>query len=122
MRRQLIWHIPHARGDDGSQGPVYYAEHDYSADALRLYARTAPGGGDLTVDIRDDGESIFTSNYATLNKGGNLEEHAEDYPSPSPMIEEGSVISFHIIRTGGAEDITAQLELVSLNDEDDESE
>jgi len=120
--RTLVWHIPQVRGDDGSQGPVYYAERGYSPNAVRLYARQAPGGGDLLVDVRDDGVSIFTGNYAALNKGGNLEEHAEDYPAAHPEIAEGSVISLHVIRTGGAEDITCQLEMDSLDDEESESE
>lgn len=122
MKRILVWHVPHARGDNASQGPVYYADHDYDPGTLRLYARLAPNGADLKVDIRDDGVSIMTSNYAALNKGGNLEEHAEDYPAAQPFIAEGSTISFHIISTGGAEDITGQLEMESLSDEDDASE
>ena len=124
MLRILVWHIPEGRVKAGtvSQGPVYYADHDYAPEALRLYAQRAPDGGDLKVDIRDDGVSIFTGNYAALNKGGNLEEHAEDFPSALPLIAEGSVISFHIINKAGAEDITGQLEMTSLNDEDDPSE
>ena len=122
MKRILVWHLPQVRGDNASQGPVFYADHDYDPGALRLYARLAPNGADLLVDIQDDGTSIFTSNYAALNKGGNLEENAEDYPNDQPMIQEGSTISFHIISTGGAEDITAQLEMESISDEDDPSE
>ena len=124
MKRYLIWHIPHglARGGDLSQGPVYYADHDYNPSAFRLYAQRAPDGGDLTVDVRDDGTSIFTGNYAALNKGGNLEEHAEDYPAAQPFIAEGSVISFHSVDKAGAEGITGQLEIESVSDEDDESE
>lgn len=121
MKRILTWHLPSFRGDDGSQGPVHYADHDYSPEAVRLYARQAPNGGDLKVDIRDDGVSVFTSNYAALNKGGNLEEHAEDYPEAQPFIAEGSAISLHVISSGGAEDITCQLEMDS-HDDDDESE
>ena len=122
MKRYLVWHVPQVRGDDGSQGPVFYADHDYTPGALRLYARLAPNGADLTVDIRADGASILTSRYATLNKGGNLEEHAEDYPSREPIIAEGSTISLHIISTGGAEDITGQLEMESISDSDDKNE
>ena len=121
-KRLLIWHVPRIRGDDGSQGPVFYADHDYDPGALRLYARLAPNGAALTVDIRKDGTSILTSRYAALNKGANLEEHAEDYPSNQPFIKEGSIISFHIISSGGAEDITGQLEMESVSDLDDKSE
>jgi hypothetical protein len=124
MKRYLVWHIPPglARSGDDSQGPVFYADHDYTPAAFRLYAGQAPASGDLTVDIRADGVSIFTSNYATLTKGETFEEQAEDYPDIQPIIEDGSVISFHIIDKAGAEGITGQLELESLNDEDDESE
>ena len=123
MKRILVWHLPSLRGDSGSQGPVFYADHDYTPGAVRLYARQATNGGELLVDIRTDGESIFTSNYAVLNEGANLEEHAEDYPSSEPLVSEGSVVSLHVIQSGGAEDITCSLELESLSDDDvDESE
>ena len=122
MRRYIVWHLPRVRGDDGSQGPVFYADHDYYLGALRLYARQAPDGDDLKVDIRDDGVTVLNSYYATLNKGDNLEENAEDYPVEMPRIEQGSVISFHIISTGGAEDITAQLEMESLDELDEDTE
>ena len=89
---------------------------------MRLHARLAPNGGDLTVDVRDDGESIFTSNYACLNKGGNLEENAEDYPQTASHIAEGSMVTFHIISTGGAEGITGSLEMYSVSDDDDDLE
>lgn len=122
-RRTLTWHVERIRGDDGSQGPVFYADHDYSPGAVRLYARQAPNAGDLKVDIRDDGASILTSQYAALNKGGNLEEHAEDYPQAQPFIGEGSALSLHIISSGGAEDISAHLEMETVSDDDeDESE
>ena len=78
---------------------------------------------DLKVDIRVDGVSILTSEYATLNKGGAVEEHAEDYANEHPHIGEGSVVSFHVIKTGGSDDFTCQLEMTSLNtDDEDESE
>lgn len=122
MKRILVWNLTSLRDGDEGQGPAYYAEHSYTPDACRLYARNPPNGGDLKVDIRDDGVSIFTGNYAVLNDGGNLEEHAEDYPVAHPAIEEGSVVTFHVIETNGAADITCQLELESISDEEDESE
>ena len=122
MQRILVWSVFQPHGHQVAQGPAYYAEHDYEPDACRLYARIAPSGGDLKVDIRADGVSIFTSNYAALNKGGNLEEHAEDYPTPAPLIAEGSVVTFHIIELNGAVEVTCQLEMDSLDDEESESE
>ena len=121
MKRYLVWHIDKIRADDGSQGPRFYADHDYTPGEVRLHARLAPAGGDLKVDIRVDGVSIFTSNFATLNKGATLEENAEDYPEATPAIDVESVVSFHVIAAGDAEDVTCELEIESLNDEDDES-
>ena len=66
--------------------------------------------------------SIFTSEYATLNAGANLEEHAEDYAAAHPVISEGTMLTLHIIDFAGAGDITVQLELESLNDENEASE
>ena len=74
------------------------------------------------MDIRVDGTSIFSANYAALNKGGNLEEHAEDYPAAEPTIQEGSIVTFHVIRSGGAEDITGSLEMETVSEDSDESE
>ena len=122
MKRTITWHVPQIRGDSGSQGAVFYADHDYTPGAIRLYARQAPNAGDLTVDIKANGSSILSSRYAALNKGANLEEHAEDYPAAEPMIAEGSVVSLHIVSSGGAEDISASLEMDSLSNEDDGSE
>ena len=120
MKRYLVWHIPHVREGDESQGPRFYADHDYGPGAFRLMARQAPNAASgLQVDIRVDDVTIMTDNYAVLNEDANLEENAEDYTAASPFIEEGSVITFHIITTGGAEDITGQLELDSLSDEDE---
>ena len=122
MQRILVWSVFQPHGYQTAQGPAYYAEHDYEPDACRLYAQIAPSGGNLKVDIRADGTSIFTTNYAALNKGGNLEEHAEDYPTPAPLIAEGSVVTFHIIALNGAAELTCQLEMESLDEEESESE
>ena len=118
-KRILVWHVDHPRGDDDSQGPVFYMDSDYSPGSVRLHARLATSG-DLKVDIRQDGVSIFSSEKATLNGGSTLEEDAQDYPLDNdPFIAEESVLSFHIIQTGGAEGITCELELTTLEDEDE---
>jgi len=43
---------------------VYYASRDYEPVALRIYAKNPPGG-DMVVDILDDGVSIMNSNDST---------------------------------------------------------
>jgi len=122
MKRILVWHLPRFKDGDSSQGPRYYADADYLPGAVRLHARQAPADGDLKVDIRDDGTSIFTSNYAALNKDGTLEENAEDYPAAQPFINEGSAITLHVMEMANSEDITCELELYSVDDEEDESD
>jgi hypothetical protein len=58
MTRHLVWHI----ANPGAPTPVYYVDRDSDAVALRIYAETAPNGGDMLVDILDDGVSIMRSN------------------------------------------------------------
>jgi len=58
--RIMVWHVPTLP----AVTPVFYADRDYKAVALRIYAARAPGAGDLTVDILDDGVSIMDSNTA----------------------------------------------------------
>lgn len=122
MKRLITWHLDRFRDGDESQGPLYYADAEYSPGAVRLHARRAPQGGDLKVDIRDDGTSIFSGEKATLNRGATLEENAEDYPAAQPFIEEGSQLSLHVIESASSEDITCELELYALDDEEDESD
>ncbi len=62
--RYITWHIP----SPGSPTPVYYIDRDSEATALRIYAENAPNGGDMIVDILDDGVSIMHSNnYEKIN-------------------------------------------------------
>ena len=56
--RILVWHIP----NPGVALPRFYIDRDSEPVALRIYAETAPNGGDLLVDILDDGVSIMNSN------------------------------------------------------------
>lgn len=58
--RILTWYLPEITGDGTSQGIAYCMEKGYSLPArVRLYAHKAPEGGDLIIDIKTDGESIF---------------------------------------------------------------
>lgn len=56
--RFVVWHIPQA----GVVLPTYYIDRACQPVALRLYAETAPNGGDLLVDVLDDSASIMNSN------------------------------------------------------------
>jgi hypothetical protein len=120
MKRYFTWHRDSPRADGRREGPAYYADTGLGPRAIRLHAANAPNAGDLQVDIRDDGVSILTGFYARLTDGDTLTEEAEDYRNGgAPTIEEGSEVTFHIISTGGAEDITCTLELDEI-DVDDE--
>ena len=113
MQRILNWHFT------GSPDLMaYYDEREYSPEHIRLYSKNAPGLTGCQVDIRDDGVSIL-SDYAKLSDQENLEELAGNFPNEKPTIEEGSVITCHIMAPGGVSNLSIQLELESLSDEDE---
>lgn len=56
--RYLVWHIP----NPGAKVPSFYADKDCEPIALRIHAGTVPRGGDMVVDVLDDGVSIMKSN------------------------------------------------------------
>ena len=87
--------------------PAYYAEQGYSPENIRLSSVSAPGRA-CTVDIRVDGVSIL-SHYAELSGQETLEELAGTFSSTS--IDEGSVITCHIIEAGGVSSLSIQLEM-----------
>lgn len=102
MRRILNWFF-----DGKGELPAYYAEQGYSAENLRLYSIAGPGKA-CKVDIRDDGVSILEQ-YAQLSGQQNLEELAGNFKDGG--IDEGSVITCHIVDTGGMATLSIQLEL-----------
>ncbi len=209
--RIVVWHF------GSEEQPAYYAERDLTPAHLRIHAVNAPTGGDLEIDIRDDGVSIFANQaslissvsqvyseiqygthsattitvgekvtggtssatgivvsntlgtlrltnervssfsvgetitgatsggtavidgyarggrlitfsqaaaktVATLDKGENLNEMAEDFLASGAARLAGSIITCHLINTNGASNITVQLELESMDEEDEISE
>lgn len=58
MTRFIVWHIP----VPGAPLPRFYIDADSEAVALRIYTETPPNGGELLVDVFDDGVSIMKSN------------------------------------------------------------
>lgn len=99
--------------DGKSELPAYYAEQGYSPENLRLYSIAAPGKA-CKVDIRANGVSIL-ENYAELSGQQNLEEMAGNFKDGG--IDEGSVITCHIIDTGGMATLSIQLELEASESE-----
>lgn len=59
-----------------------------------------------------------TKTTALLPEGQSLEERAEDLPESITPIAEGSVLTCHVEEMAGAQNVTIQLELVSLKDEE----
>ena len=136
MDRVLTWHFP--RGV--RESPAYYMETDYQPLAVRIYAEGPPSGGDLQVDIFDDGASIFANHagtlpypgtaapfypqgpntWASLLKGETEELDAEDFGSQE--IEVGSKVTCSLGDTGGAQNITVHLELSKADEPDEVAE
>src|SRR3990170_2981310 len=79
LDRHLVWHI----SSPGVPLPVYYIDRDSEPSGLRIYAETPPNGGDLLVDILDDGVSIMNSNNS--NKVTFKAEDAYTEPSLSTL-------------------------------------
>ena len=105
MQRILNWFF-----DGKSELPAFYAERGYSPENVRLYSKQAPGKA-CKVDIRADGVSIL-GHYAQLSGQQNLEELAGSFTGDD--ILEGSVITCHIVDTGGMATLSVQLEMESL--------
>ena len=102
MQRILTWFF-----NGKAEMPAYYAEQGYTPESLRLYSVGAPGKA-CKVDIRADGVSIL-ENYAELSGQQNLEELAGNFKGGG--IDEGSVITCHIIDTGGMASLSIQLDM-----------
>jgi hypothetical protein len=96
--------------------PAFYAESDYTPTNIRLYSKNAPGVA-CQVDIKDDGVSIL-ENYAELAGEETLEDVAGNFLDT--VIEAGSVITCHIIQSGGVGSLSVQLEMETHDDFEDE--
>ena len=94
--------------------PAFYAESAYTPAYIRLHSKNAPGVT-CQVDIRDDGVSILNT-YAELAGEETLEMMAGDFKDTT--IEEGSVITCHIINTGGVGNLSIQFEMETQDDEE----
>lgn len=99
----------------------HFLDRDYEPKRVRIYAETTPVGGDLKIDIKDDGTSIMSSGYAILGRTENSTNMAGDFVQ-GVTIAQGSWLSMEVVETNGANDITVQLELHSDIDEVDEDE
>jgi hypothetical protein len=111
MNRILTWYANEI-GD--TQDRVYYMEQDYIPLHVRIYAREPAVSGDVEIDIKDDGVSIFETS-CFLGESDHETEMAEDFLEEL-TIEQGSWVSFDVKKLGGAHGITVQLELDTADD------
>lgn len=108
--RILNWWIDQPVPDGTAQGPAHCLDRDYIPRALRFHVGKIPDGGVLEFDIRAAGVSLF-SRAPTLFKGLSDEDWWEDFKDPAPVLEKYSWVSLHMVTTGGAKQISVQLEL-----------
>jgi len=86
MNRILVWHF------GSSEQPAYYMERDYTPTAVRLYARIVASGGDLEVDIRDDGASIFANQSSEVTTPSYSDSNIQ-YSSQTAAFTVGGTVS-----------------------------
>lgn len=115
--RHLVWYVHTLEGDHTSQGPVFTLDRDYQPRTVRVHVKRAPDAGDLTLDIKDDGSSIFGSTLARLKKGQTSEDVADDFYPTTATMARYSLVSLDLY-PAGASGITVQLELVALQDDE----
>lgn len=102
-----------------------------TTDASFSVGETITGGTSLaTAVILSTTRGYRTQTYveepaktvAILPKGENLEEHAEDFPAVTAVIFAGSVVTCSVTDMGGANNVTVQLELLTLEESDEASD
>ena len=140
MTDRLIFHDRAPLAEGSRIGPRYYIDGDYAPIAVRIDAEKAPSDGDLEVDILIDDTTIFddrapmsiltygnsasfhhiAKTTAVLPKGDNVESDADDFKE-GVVIQEGSWVHCILKESGGARNVTVQLDLEPLF-EPDESE
>ncbi len=117
MIRHLVWHIDRLEGDNTSLGPVFTLDRDYTPRAVRVHCKTAVGG-DMRIDIKDDGASIFRS-LPRVTKGSQ-DELGDDSFSATTLAKYSLVtLDIPTNATGGT---TVTLELTSDEEDDDVEE
>jgi hypothetical protein len=116
--RILTWHIPGPvasvaglvePGTKVNVGAEFVADCDYVPVRVLVLVQTMPVSGLLTVDVNDDGVSIF--DFVPSLGAGHTQREADLFLD-DPTIEEGSVITLDIDAVPvGATDLTVHLEL-----------
>lgn len=109
--RILTWYIEHPRMNGSSEGMIYFLERSYSLPGVvRIFTENAPGGGDLQIDIKDDGTSIF-STLPTIPEGQSEDDDWDDFDDDLSIMNQYSQVTLEIPQNGGAKGISVSLEL-----------
>lgn len=116
--RILTWYIEDPKLDGSDDGIVYLLEQSYALPGkVRILTKKAPDGGDLQVDIKGDGVSIF-SQLPTIPKGQSLDLDWDDFDDDQTLMVQYSKVSLEIPQSGGAKGISVSLELFHTHTED----
>ena len=114
--RVLTWHLEGVLTETGvkesNTSVEFVADVNYKPVLVRVLLKTAPTSGTLTIDINDDGTSIFDTAPSLHGISSVMEwgGFASD-----PIIDEDSVITLDIDTIPvGAADLTVHLELDEL--------
>jgi hypothetical protein len=137
--KQLIWSTLRYP-ESGIMLPAYYLENEYEPVAVRIHADSAPKVEAATIDIFDDGVSIFNDHEADSNNlsfnylyqhvpnttvGIEPEETdelmAEDFRDDLTL-EAGSWITCKMYSDGGARNVTVILELNKITESDEDAD
>lgn len=92
--KQVTWHLRDT-SPQTDVPPVWLADADYGPVEVFIYAKT-PGGGQLRVDINDDGVSLFESSATQpyLDRGHTSRIHRTF--SSTARIDEGSIVTLDV--------------------------
>lgn len=117
--RVLTWYVEQPAEDSTEIGPVFILDRDYTllGSAVRLHARKAPDGGFMSVDIQDDGATIFPSgSYPGLQKNRTAEDEWDSFRA-NTRLDKYSVMTLRLRNGAGARGLTVCLELEALEDD-----
>jgi hypothetical protein len=138
MIRLVVFHLHGVSGKSAKMLPAYYVESDCEPIGARIYAGTAPSD-DASFDIYNNGVSIFkdrgqesvdkttgvistigSGTSIILSAGENSDEYAEDFNED--VIEGGSWLTCICNKASGGRDITVQIELRQLSEDEEDIE
>ena len=116
--RYLEWYIHTNEGDSTSAGPVYILDREYRPRVVRVHVKRQPDADDMTLDIKDDGTSIFEA-LPRLVKGQTSDEVVADFFPSADSLAKYSQVSLDLTPNGAA-GITVILELVAEEGEQED--